>query len=135
MEQNNNVIKENLINILNSGIDMFKLFSDKEGFIEKGINLDFKSKDISLNIDQQNFSGTSNVYSPYLYYDEAHKDKNKINPTTTQKPSTISNPITTQKPSTISNHETIMNHENISNPDIHYENKRIELNKYIDILQ
>ena len=123
MEQNNNVIKENLINILNSGIDMFKLFSDKEGFIEKGINLDFKSKDISLNIDQQNFSGTSNVYSPYLYYDEAHKDKNKINPTTTQKPSTISN------------HETIMNHENISNPDIHYENKRIELNKYIDILQ
>jgi hypothetical protein len=128
MEKNHNSINkdnsihEDFINILNNGIDMFKLFSDKEGFIENGINFDSNTKDTTTNIHQQNFSGSSNVYSPYLYYNGNQIPKNTQIPTTTQ-----------IQPTILNNFDDVI--QNMSNPDINYEKKRIELNTYSDILQ
>ena len=141
MEKTNNSINENIIPILNSGIDMFKLFSDKEGFIEKGVNFNSDTRDTTTNIYQQNFSGTSNVYSPYLYYSD--ETKNKVtqpitkNQTPTQTQTPIINNFTDVNLSInddTNNNNKNIHHETISNPDIHYENKRIELNSYSDIL-
>jgi hypothetical protein len=141
MEKTNNSINENIIPILNSGIDMFKLFSDKEGFIEHGVNFNSDTKDPTTNIYQQNFSGTSNVYSPYLYYSD--ETKNKVtqpitkNQTPTQTQTPIINNFTDVNLSInddTNNNNKNIHHETISNPDIHYENKRIELNSYSDIL-
>ena len=146
MEKTNNSINENIIPILNSGIDMFKLFSDKEGFIENGINFDSNTKDTTTNIHQQNFSGSSNVYSPYLYYGDETKNKLTQIPTKTQKPTKTQTPTKTTIPiinnftdvnspiNDDTNNKKNIHHETISNPDIHYENKRIELNSYSDIL-
>ena len=44
------------INILNNGIDMIKLFSDKEGFKEQGKNFNDKNKNITIN----NFTNIDN---------------------------------------------------------------------------
>ena len=44
------------INILNNGIDMIKLFSDKEGFKEQGKNVNDKNKNININ----NFTNIDN---------------------------------------------------------------------------
>jgi len=136
MEKTHNSINENIIPILNSGIDMFKLFSDKEGFIEKGVNFKSDNKDPTTNIYQQNFSGSSNVYSPYLYYGDETKNKLTQTPTKTQTPiinnfTDVNSPINDD---TTNNNKKNIHHETISNPDIHYENKRIELNSYSDIL-
>ena len=136
MEKTHNSINENIIPILNSGIDMFKLFSDKEGFIEKGVNFKSDTKDPTTNIYQQNFSGSSNVYSPYLYYGDDTKNKLTQTPTKTQTP-IINNFTDVNLPindNTTNNNNKNIHHETISNPDIHYENKRIELNSYSDIL-
>ena len=45
--------------------------------IKKGANFDSNIKGPTTNIYQKNFSGTSNVYSPYLYYNK-NKDDNLI---------------------------------------------------------
>jgi len=143
MEKLNNSINENIIPILNSGIDMFKLFSDKEGFIEHGVNFNSDTKDPTTNLYQQNFSGTSNVYSPYLYYGDDTKNKLTQTPTKTALPTKNISPIinnftdvnsTINDDTTNNNNKKNIHHETISNPDIHYENKRIELNSYSDIL-
>ena len=63
-----NISYENIVSVLNSGVDLMKLYSDKNYMSEKGINFDSQLKGPSTNIYQKNFSGTSNVYSPYLYY-------------------------------------------------------------------
>lgn len=44
------------INILNNGIDMIKLFSDKEGFKEQGKHFNDKNKNININ----NFTNIDN---------------------------------------------------------------------------
>jgi len=44
------------INILNNGIDMIKLFSDKEGFKEQGKHFNDKNKNITIN----NFTSIDN---------------------------------------------------------------------------
>ena len=44
------------INILNNGIDMIKLFSDKEGFKEQGKNVNDKNNNITIN----NFTSIDN---------------------------------------------------------------------------
>ena len=44
------------INLLNNGIDMIKLFSDKEGFKEQGKNFNDKNKHITIN----NFTSIDN---------------------------------------------------------------------------
>jgi type IV secretory pathway component VirB8 len=44
------------INILNNGIDMIKLFSDKEGFKEQGKNFNHKNKNNTIN----NFTSIDN---------------------------------------------------------------------------
>ena len=142
MEKTHNSINENIIPILNSGIDMFKLFSDKEGFIEKGVNFKSDTKDPTTNLYQQNFSGTSNVYSPYLYYGDETKNKVTQPITKNQTPTKTTIPIinnftdvnSTINDDTTNNNKKNIHHETISNPDIHYENKRIELNSYSDIL-
>jgi len=44
------------INLLNNGIDMIKLFSDKEGFKEQGKNVNDKNKNNTIN----NFTSIDN---------------------------------------------------------------------------
>ena len=45
------------INILNNGIDMIKLFSDKEGFKEQGKNFNDKKENNTIN----NFTNIDNM--------------------------------------------------------------------------
>ena len=64
----------NLIPILNAGIDLLNIFSDKNYMSERGIHLNSKIKGPRTNLYQKNFSGTSNVYSPYLHYNKNNTD-------------------------------------------------------------
>ena len=41
---------------------------------ERGIHLNSKIKGPRTNLYQKNFSGTSNVYSPYLHYNKNNTD-------------------------------------------------------------
>ena len=79
-----NISSETIVSLLNSGVDLMKLYSDKNYMSEKGMNFDSEMKSPSTNIYQKNFSGTSNVYSPYLYY---NKNKN-TQPIITEEPTT-----------------------------------------------
>jgi len=88
-----NISSDNIISLLNSGVDLMKLYSDKNYMSEKGMNFDSQMKGPSTNIYQKNFSGTSNVYSPYLYYNK-NKDNNKI-PEPTNNTNTQENTTTT----------------------------------------
>ena len=90
-----NISSDNIISLLNSGIDLMKLYSDKNYMSEKGMNFDSQMKGPTTNIYQKNFSGTSNVYSPYLYYNK-NKDNNKIpEPTNNTNTNTQENTTTT----------------------------------------
>ena len=62
-----NLSFESIVPFLNSGIDLLALYSDKNYMSEKGMHFDSQLRGPSTNIYQQNFSGSSNVYSPYLY--------------------------------------------------------------------
>jgi hypothetical protein len=83
------------------------------------MNFDSQMRGPSTNIYQNNFSGTSNVYSPYLYYIKNSNDNKipkEINsvlgnttmipttigglPTTTRAPTTTREPTTTRAPTT-----------------------------------
>ena len=79
-----NLSSETIVSLLNSGVDLMKLYSDKNYMSEKGMHFDSQLKGPSTNIYQKNFSGTSNVYSPYLYY---NKNKN-TQPIITEEPIT-----------------------------------------------
>jgi hypothetical protein len=91
-----NLSSETIVSFLNSGVDLMKLYSDKNYMKEKGMNFDSEMSNSSTNIYQKNFSGTSNVYSPYLYYDKNSKD----NTITTRPSTTIYNTTTTTSPYT-----------------------------------
>ena len=110
-----NLSSDTIVSFLNSGVDLMKLYSDKNYMSEKGMNFDSEMKNPSTNIYQKNFSGTSNVYSPYLYYNKNSNDNelsNEMNSvvgaTTTTRPSTtmanttstMGNNTTTTRPST-----------------------------------
>ena len=79
-----NISDETIISFLNTGVDLMNLYSDKNYMSEKGMHFDSQLKGPSTNIYQKNFSGTSNVYSPYLYY---NKNKN-TQPIITEEPTT-----------------------------------------------
>jgi len=79
-----NISSETIVSVLNSGVDLMKLYSDKNYMSERGMHFDSQLKGPSTNIYQKNFSGTSNVYSPYLYY---NKNKN-TQPIITEEPTT-----------------------------------------------
>ena len=65
-----NISSDTIISLLNRGVDLMKLYSDTNYMSEKGMNFDSQMRGPSTNIYQKNFSGTSNVYSPYLYYNK-----------------------------------------------------------------
>ena len=69
-----NISSEEIVSLLNSGVDLMKLYSDKNYMSEKGMNFDSQMRGPSTNIYQKNFSGTSNVYSPYLHYNKNNTD-------------------------------------------------------------
>ena len=73
-QPNSDMSSHLLIPLLNNGIDLLKLYSDTNYMSEKGMNFDSQMRGPSTNIYQKNFSGTSNVYSPYLYYDKNNND-------------------------------------------------------------
>ena len=102
-----NLSSETIVSLLNSGVDLMKLYSDKNYMSEKGMNFDSEMKSPSTNIYQKNFSGTSNVYSPYLYYNkngndnELPEDMNYgLGATTTTRPMTTMGNTTTTRPMT-----------------------------------
>jgi hypothetical protein len=66
-----------IVSFLNNGIDLMKLYLDKKYMSKKGINFNSHLRGSSTNIYQKNFSGTSNVFSPYLYYNKNSND-NKL---------------------------------------------------------
>ena len=95
------------MSLLNSGVDLMKHYSDKNYMSEKGMNFDSQMRGPSTNIYQKNFSGTSNVYSPYLYYNKNSNDNkipkeiNSVLGNTTMIPTTTGgSPITTRAPTT-----------------------------------
>ena len=59
------------INILNNGIDMLKLFSDKEGFKEQGNNFYYKDKNITID----NFTNIDNKKLLVLYVFHIYNDR------------------------------------------------------------
>jgi hypothetical protein len=96
------------INILNNGIDMIKLFSDKEGFKEQGKNFNDKNKNNTIN----NFTNIDNKLI------NNKLNNNKLN----------NNKLNNNK---LSNDNEI---QNLTNPPIQYETNRLELNNYSDML-
>ena len=87
---------ENVNTLLNSGIDLINLFSDKNNVSEKNTNYDSQLRGgPSTNIYQKNFSGTSNVYSPYLYYNKNSNDNKIPEPTNNTNTNTQENTTTT----------------------------------------
>lgn len=95
------------ITILNNGIDMIKLFSDKEGIKEQGNNFNYDHKNVIIN----NFTSIDN----------------KILNNNKQLNSNNSNVLNNK----LSNDVEI---QNLTNPPIIYETNRLELTNYSDIL-
>ena len=102
-----NLSSETIVSLLNSGVDLMKLYADTNYMSEKGMNFDSEMKSPSTNIYQKNFSGTSNVYSPYLYYNknsngnELPENINSVlGATTTTRPMTTMGNTTTTRPMT-----------------------------------
>jgi len=102
-----NLSSDNIVSLLNSGVDLMKLYADKNYMSEKGMNFDSEMKSPSTNIYQKNFSGTSNVYSPYLYYNKNGNDNelpeeinSVLGATTTTRPMTTMGNTTTTRPMT-----------------------------------
>ena len=101
------------INLLNNGIDMIKLFSDKEGFKEQGKNVNDKNNNITIN----NFTSIDNkIMNNKIMNNKIMNNKimnnNKLN-------------------NKLNNYNEI---QNLTNPSIQYEINRIELNNYSDML-
>ena len=121
-----NMSQESIMELIDKGVDIFKLLTkqeNKNSISDRGIGLNSDFKTPSTNIYQRNFSGTSNVYSPYLYYNKGSNENSlpldnymrhnysdyyneyattttaqSMNPTTTMRPSTTQSiyPTTTQ---------------------------------------
>jgi hypothetical protein len=102
-----NLSSETIVSLLNSGVDLMKLYADTNYMSEKGMNFDSEMKSPSTNIYQKNFSGTSNVYSPYLYYNKNSNGNqlpeninSVLGATTTTRPMTTMGNTTTTRPMT-----------------------------------
>ena len=102
-----NLSSDNIVSLLNSGVDLMKLYADKNYMSEKGMNFDSEMRSPSTNIYQKNFSGTSNVYSPYLYYNKNGNDNelpeeinSVLGATTTTRLTTTMATTTTKAPTT-----------------------------------
>ena len=111
-----NLSSETIVSLLNSGVDLMKLYADTNYMSEKGMNFDSEMKSPSTNIYQKNFSGTSNVYSPYLYYNKNSNGNqlpeninSVLGATTTTRPmTTMGNTTSTRPMTTIGNTTTTM---------------------------
>jgi hypothetical protein len=68
---------ETIMALINSGVDIISLLSNKNTITDKGIRLNSEYRSPSTNIFQRNFTGTSNVYSPYLYYNK-NSNENQV---------------------------------------------------------
>ena len=102
-----NLSSETIVSLLNSGVDLMKLYADKNYMTERGMHFDSEMRSPSTNIYQKNFSGTSNVYSPYLYYNKNGNDNelpeeinSVLGATTTTRPMTTMGNTTTTRPMT-----------------------------------
>ena len=66
--------QDTLLSLINNGVDILSLLSNKNTISDNGIKMNSDFKSPSTNIYQRNFSGTSNVYSPYLYYNKSSNE-------------------------------------------------------------
>ena len=101
------------INLLNNGIDMIKLFSDKEGFKEQGKHFNDKNKNSSIN----NFTSINTKLM--------NNNNNNNN--------SILNNIMNDK--NLNSKLSYINEiQNLTNTPIQYETNRLELTNYSDML-
>jgi hypothetical protein len=63
-----------IADLLESGMDLSSLMSGTS-VNEKGIKYDSFMRGPSTNIVQVDYSGSSNIYSPYLYYNKSTNEK------------------------------------------------------------
>ena len=73
-----NITADQLAALINSGIDINNIAPTiNNGLVinDKGISIDSKFRGPSTNILQHHYRGTTNVYSPYLYYNKATTEK------------------------------------------------------------
>jgi len=80
-----NMTPEQITSLLNSGIDIKTLMQQSQGqggqsdiptsLNSQGVKMSSQFKGPSTNIVQTDFSGTSNIYSPYLYYNKGSTEK------------------------------------------------------------
>ena len=75
-----NITPEQLTKLINSGININSLTPsiNNNGTVlsDKGINVNSQYKyGPSTNIFQKNYKGTTNVYSPFLYYNKGITEK------------------------------------------------------------
>jgi len=100
------------INLLNNGIDMIKLFSDKEGFKEQGKHFNDKNKNSSINT--------------FTSINTKLMNNNNNN-------NTILNNIMNDK--NLNSKLSYINEiQNLTNTPIQYETNRLELTNYSDML-
>ena len=77
------ISQKQIEDLLNSGIDINNLKTNNESSINnngtvlnsQGINLSNNFRGPSTNVMQVDFTGTSNIYSPYLYYNKGTTEK------------------------------------------------------------
>ena len=74
-----NITPEQLTQLINSGIDIssFMPSINNNGTVlsENGINVNSQYRGPSTNIIQKNYKGTTNIYSPFLYYNKGTTEK------------------------------------------------------------
>ena len=63
--------------LINSGVNLNTLMSHDKGTVlsSKGISRSAKYQGPASNIVQTDFHGTSNIYSPYLYYNKGTNEQ------------------------------------------------------------
>ena len=73
------ITPEQLSQLVNSGIDISSFMpginNNGTNISNKGINVNSKYKGPSTNIYQKNYKGTTNIYSPFLYYNKGTTEK------------------------------------------------------------
>ena len=70
-----NLSPEQITSLLNAGINVNKLSSDTTSLGNAGISLNPYDLGPSTNIYQADYKGTTNIYSPYLYYGKGTTDQ------------------------------------------------------------
>jgi hypothetical protein len=84
MSQFSYLTPDQIAELLNSGMDLLSLVGNQFGqntdhqsnqlLTSQGMNMSSTYKTPSTNIIQTDFSGTSNVFSPYLYYNKGSNE-------------------------------------------------------------